>query len=350
VFPDVSRLRVLAVVPALNEEKHILGLLVSLARECKDFASMRIVVVDGGSSDGTATLVERFRGRHPEVVLLRNPARIQSAALNLAVRRFGAEADILVRCDAHSSYPDGYCRLLAESLFATAADAVVVPMDSLGTETCWQKAVARVSNSAIGTGGSAHRAGRKSGFVDHGHHAAFRIEAFLKAGGYDESFTHNEDAELDCRQRALGARIYLDSRIRVGYQPRSSLGALWRQYRRYGAGRSRTIRRHPRSARLRQLAVPAHLLVSLLALAVSPWFPLALVWPASYLTVLAGASIVFALRERAPCLLWSGLAAGVMHSAWATGFLTGLITSREQVWTVERALPLVPERQSVSTE
>src|SRR5205085_12703716 len=142
---------------------------------------------------------------------------------------------------------------------------VVVPLDSRGGGG-WHRAVAWISTSPIGTGGSAHRAGRRSGYVDHGHHAAFRMERFRGVGGYDESFTHNEDAELDCRQRALGARVYLDAEIRLAYQPRASAAALARQYFRYGKGRSRTVRRHPDSLRLRQLAVPPHLQLSLAAL------------------------------------------------------------------------------------
>src|SRR5206468_2430242 len=151
--------------------------------------------------------------------------------------------------------------------------------DSMG-ETCLQRAIAWVSNSPIGTGGAAHRGGRRSGFVDHGHHAAFRMAAFRRVGGYDESFTHNEDAELDCRQLALGGRVYLDADIRIGYRPRQTLAALARQYYRYGAGRARTAQRHPGSLRLRQLAVPVHVAASLLAVAASAWWPVGLLWPA----------------------------------------------------------------------
>lgn len=335
--------RVLAVVPTLNEAPHIGGLLEALVREGRAFASMQIVVADGGSSDGTVALVRKYRAIHPEIVLLDNPARIQSAGLNAAVRRHGRDADVLIRCDAHAVYPEGYCRKLVDSLQRAAADAVVVPLDSEGTATPWQQAVARISNSPLGTGGSAHRAGRKSGLVDHGHHAAFRMETFRRAGGYDESFTHNEDAELDCRQRALGARIYLDSGIRVGYQPRASARALWRQYFAYGAGRSRTVRRHPRSARARQLVVPAHLLLSLLALLVSPWWPAVLLWPASYVGALGAASAYFAARGRGASLLLCGPAAAVMHTAWAAGFLGTLLAVRERRWRPELRAPLVFE-------
>ena len=340
-----SPLRVLVVVPTLNEVDHIERVLEGLLVEAPGFARMTIVVVDGGSSDGTVALVEAAARRHPEIVLLHNAARIQSAAVNLAARRLGRDADVLIRCDAHALYPQAFCRRLIATLERVDADAVVVPLDSTGDaaadqRSCLQQAVAWVSNSPIGTGGSAHRAGTRSGFVDHGHHAAFRMGRFCRSGGYDETFTHNEDAELDCRQRALGAQVYLDADIRVRYHPRATLRGLWRQYFNYGAGRSRTARRHPGSLRLRQLAVPAHLVISVLAVAVSPFFLAALAWPVCYLAVLAGGSVLLAVRHGSACGLLAGPAAAVMHTAWASGFLLALVTRREEAWRPETVVPL----------
>lgn len=235
---------ILVVIPALNEAQAIEGVVDALAQDWPERYDVRIVVADGGSTDGTVQQVRRMAETRPWLSLLPNPKRIQSVAVNLAARAAGQDADILVRCDAHADYPAGYVRRLVETLERTGADAVVVPMDS-GGENCVQRAVAWVSDTPLGSGGSAHRGGRRSGFIDHGHHAAFRMESFRRAGGYDESFTHNEDAELDCRQRALGSRIYLDADVRIGYSPRATLGGLWRQYFNYGRGRSRTVRRHP---------------------------------------------------------------------------------------------------------
>lgn len=330
--------RVLVVVPTLNESAHIDEVLGRLLCDTGSL-ELRVVVADGGSEDGTRERVEAFARREPRVLLLPNPGRTQSRAVNAAVRAYGREADVLIRCDAHATYPAGYCRRLVETLRRTGADAVVVPLDSLG-EVSFQRAVAWVSNSPIGTGGAAHRGGRRSGFVDHGHHAAFRMDRFSATGGYDDDFTHNEDAELDCRQRALGAKIYLDSEIRVGYRPRATPGALLRQYFKYGEGRSRTVRRHPESLRLRQLAVPTHLLLSLAALACCPWHGWLLLWPAAYLIGLCAASLFFCARQRAACALFVGLAALIMHTAWGSGFFVGLFSHRERRWARERAVPL----------
>jgi succinoglycan biosynthesis protein ExoA len=332
-------LRVLVVVPSLNEAQHITSVLNALLQDNSASNHVTIVAADGGSVDGTQQLVQSLAAEHPSVELLHNPKRIQSAAVNLAVQRFGLDADILIRCDAHASYPKDYCSRLIQTLLRTGAHAVVVPLDSLGSSPV-QRAVAWASNSLLGTGGAAHRAGRKSGFVDHGHHAAFRMSMFRDAGGYDETFTHNEDAEFDCRQRALGAQIFLDSEIRVGYRPRSSFRALWKQYFQYGGGRSRTVRRHPSSLRLRQLAVPSHLVLSAAAFAVCPWQPAALAWPALYVGISLTVALQLAVRHRSACGLLVAPVAFVMHTAWGLGFFAGLVSKRERPWSRDMTSPL----------
>jgi len=331
--------RVLIVIPTLDEAGAIARTLHDLDAEPPADTRTTVVVVDGGSTDGTQQIVARLAQQRADLHLVANPRRLQSAAVNLAARRFGGDADILVRCDAHAFYPPGYVGALVDSLERNAADAVVVPMDSIG-DTCVRRAVAWLSDTPVGSGGSAHRGGRSSGFVDHGHHAAFRMASFRRIGGYDESFSHNEDAELDCRQRALGARIWLDAGIRLGYQPRGTAAALWRQYRAYGRGRSRTVRRHPGSLRLRQLAVPLHLALSVLALGLAPWWPLALLWPALYLGALALTAIALAWRHRSACGLLAAPLAATMHTAWAVGFFGGLLTLREPRWRPETAAGL----------
>lgn len=337
------RFEALVVVPTLNEAATIEGVLAELRQGADAQRRLLVIVADGGSTDGTPDVVRRLVARephlHPHLHLLHNPKRLQSAAVNLAVRAHGSDAPVLVRCDAHAHYPPGFVGRLLKSLADHDADAVVAPMDTVG-DTCLRRAIAWVSDTAIGSGGSAHRGGRSSGFVDHGHHAAFRMASFVAAGGYDESFSHNEDAEFDCRQRALGKRIYLDAAIRLRYLPRASLGGLWRQYFNYGRGRSRTVRKHPQSLRLRQFLVPAHLAASLLAIVLAPWLPLALWWPALYLALLACTAVMLAWRHRSACGLLAAPAGFVMHTAWACGFAAGMLSLRESSWHAEMARPL----------
>lgn len=343
-LPTCPATGVLVVIPTLNEAGTIETVIAELSQGLPAQRSVRFVVVDGGSIDGTQSIVRRIGAGRPGVHLMHNPKKLQSAAVNMAVQAHGNDAGLLVRCDAHAHYPPGYIAQLVESLEQHGADSVVVSMDTVG-DTCTRRAIAWVSNSRVGTGGSAHRGGQRSGWVDHGHHAAFRMESFVRAGGYDETFSHNEDAELDCRQRALGSRIYLDATIRLRYLPRPTLAALWRQYAHYGRGRSRTARKHPGSLRPRQLAVPAHVAACVAALMMAPWWPLLLSWPLLYLATLASTSVAVAVAHRSACGLLAGPAAGVMHMAWAVGFLCGWLTVPEKRWEPHAASALTVRRQ-----
>lgn len=319
------------VVPVLNEAAVIERVLAELLAGLPCDRPCEIVVADGGSTDGTVQKVATLASHTPQLRSLANPARLQAAAVNRAARQVADKAEFLIRADAHATYPPHFVANLVSALERTGADAVVVPMDSAG-RGCVARAIAWISDTRIGSGGSAHRGGRRSGFVDHGHHAGWRLESFLKAGGYDESFSHNEDAEFDCRLRRTGGRVWLDANIRLQYHVRPSLRALWRQYRNYGRGRSRTVRRHPGTMRLRQFAVPTFVVTNLLAAIMSFWWRPAVFLPTAYLAMLAFLSLRLAVQNRSLCGLMGGAAALVMHVAWAFGFLESLLLVRETPW------------------
>jgi succinoglycan biosynthesis protein ExoA len=322
---------VVVVVPALNEAHGIERVLHELLAGLPAQGPAEIVVADGGSTDGTQALVTRLAEHDPRVRLVANPRRLQSAAMNLVARQMAGRARWLVRADAHAAYPARFVADVVAALERTGADSVVVPMDSRGT-TRSGRAIAWVSDTRIGSGGSAHRGGRKAGWIDHGHHAGWNLDSYLAAGGYDESYSHNEDAEFDCRMTRLGGRIWIEPAIRLTYFVRPSLIALWRQYHAYGRGRSRTVRRHPSSMRIRQFLVPAGVsAVSVSALA-APFDPLLWMVPGAYVSVLASASLGLAVRHRSGCGLLGGPAALVMHFAWASGFIGGLVIVRERAW------------------
>lgn len=327
----VKKHKILVVIPTLNEAKHIKEVLQRLRQDLPTDASICFAIVDGGSIDGTPDIVRHAFPNCDDIVVLHNPRRIQSAAVNLAVNLLGRKADFLVRVDAHAVYPIGYIRELLETCQNINCDSVVVPMDSVGTCRV-QTAVAWISDTKIGSGGSAHRGGRVSRFVDHGHHALFLIDSFRRAGGYDESFTHNEDAEFDCRLRAIGGKIFLNGNIRIEYHPRSSFSSLWRQYYLYGKGRSRTAQRHPHSLKARQIAVPAYLGLCLAFIPLSIWWPFLLAPTLIYLGILAGASGTFSIRRWSVTGLLTGPSAFIMHTAWASGFIVGLLTMRVTPW------------------
>ncbi|MFD2739999.1 glycosyltransferase family 2 protein [Sulfitobacter aestuarii] len=324
----LSAARVLVAVPTLNEEGAIETCLRSLLGEDPFMAGVDIVIADGGSDDATIAIVRRLQSEFPNLDLIENRARLQSAAINAVVARCRLPHHaVLVRCDAHAVYPPGYVRAVAAGLLARPeAASLVVPMDAVG-ETCFQRAAAWIVDTPLGSGGSAHRGGRLSQWVDHGHHAGFRLDWFHKIGGYDESFSHNEDAEYDHRLGAAGGRIWLEADIRLDYHMRPSLSALARQYWNYGRGRARTMRKHRMRPRLRQLIPVLHVLMLILSLLLLGWHPAALAYPALYAALLMAVSLLGAFRLKSLCGLCAGPALGAMHLAWGSGFLREILTA-----------------------
>jgi len=315
-------MRCLVVIPCLNEEAHIGPLLDSLLPQAEALDA-RIVVADGGSVDGTRTIVQEKADAQPRITLFPNPMRIQSAGINAAVAAHGEAADCFIRVDAHGIYPPDFCRVLVEEAERTGAASVVVSMKTAGKRG-FQQAAAEAQNSRLGNGGARHRSGAGGGWVDHGHHALMRTDAFRAVGGYDEMFSHNEDAELDFRLRRAGYRIWLTGRTAMTYFPRETAAGLFKQYLSYGRGRARNIMKHRIVPRLRQLLPLMVMPVLVLAmLSVFSWIAAvpAMLWAA----VCLGFGVLVAIRRRSATGLLVGVSAMIMHVAWSSGFWLQLL-------------------------
>jgi succinoglycan biosynthesis protein ExoA len=317
-------LKLLIVIPCLNEETHLPRLLDWLQAD-PIVSTARIVVVDGGSTDRSAAIVAERAATDPRVILLHNPKRLQSAGVNLAFDGYGGDVDHLVRIDAHADYPSDFLFRLVAAQRQTNADSVTVSMRAVAPPgACFQRAAATAQNSVLGTGGSPHRAGGGRRWVDHGHHALFTASAFRRTGGYDESFSHNEDAEFDVRLARQNGKILLAADILIDYHPRQSISALARQYFKYGGGRARTVLKHGTPLKPRQLVpilvAPALGLTLLTPLSIVLALP-ALIW----LGLCISLGVVLGVRERNLCASLSGLAAAIMHAAWSAGFLARFV-------------------------
>ncbi|MER9754430.1 glycosyltransferase family 2 protein [Mesorhizobium sp. M0166] len=315
------------VVPCLNEAAHIGALLRELHPTAERLGAV-IIVADGGSTDSTRTIVADIAAKDQRVILLHNEKRLQSAAINLAVARFGEGVDYLIRIDAHGGYPADYCDRLVEEAQATGADSVVVSMLTSGSGMV-QKAAAAAQNSRLGTGGSKHRHLSAGEWVDHGHHALMRISAFTAVGGYDETFSHNEDAELDYRLRQAGYRIWMTGKTQMVYYPRSSLKGLYFQYLGYGRGRAKNVLKHRMIPKIRQM-VPLLVFPVVLLAAFSFVHWLAAVPLLLWASVCLGYGFWTAVSQRNPDIALAGVSAMVMHFGWSVGFWLQLLAARPQ--------------------
>ena len=70
---SIDASQVLAVIPALNEARHIETCIRSLMTGDIWLRSVSLVVVDGGSTDGTADIVEGLIKEFPNLSIIYNP-------------------------------------------------------------------------------------------------------------------------------------------------------------------------------------------------------------------------------------------------------------------------------------
>jgi succinoglycan biosynthesis protein ExoA len=322
------------VVPMLNEERYVADCLTSLLSQgaaWADGSSFEILVMDGGSTDRTREIVAALQKTNPVIRMVHNSKRLQSAAMNLAGRIASPRATILLRADAHAVYAPDFLADCVNALIDTGAVSVVVPMETKG-EVGFQHAVAAAQNSLLGNGGSAHRRASSSHYVEHGHHAAFNRRFFVGIGGYNETFTHNEDAEYDHRVSLAGGAIWMCGEVMFSYFPRRDPWGLAKQYFFHGAGRARTLLTHHIRPRLRQILPLLMLLGSIGGLLLAPVHVGFALIPLAYCLICIGYGVAETVCRRDPWLLAMGPAAMIMHLSWATGFIWRcLVTMRPQL-------------------
>ena len=305
------------ILPVLNEESHLEGAVLSVLSQ--DYRGpLEIILALGPSRDRTNEIATKLASQDNRVKLIDSPTGKTAAGLNLALA--ASKSPVVVRVDGHAQIPKNYISLIVEILNKTGAVNVGGVMAAVGT-TAFERAVAGAMRSPLGVGASRFHTGGEAGEVDTVYLGAFRREALVAIGGFDERFTRAQDWELNFRLRENGGVIYFDPRLHVTYRPRSSLSALAKQYFEYGRWRRVVSRRHSGTINYRYLAPPFALLgfsASLvLGIALSSIFFIpALVY--LLFVVLASLKISTSIGEYLLLLL----VIPTMHFAWGAGFIS----------------------------
>jgi len=305
------------ILPVLNEESHLEGAVLSVLSQ--DYRGpLEIILALGPSRDRTNEIAAKLASQDNRVKLLDSPTGKTAAGLNLALA--ASKSPVVVRVDGHAQIPKNYISLIVEILNKTGAVNVGGVMAAVGT-TAFERAVAGAMRSPLGVGASRFHTGGEAGEVDTVYLGAFRREALVAIGGFDERFTRAQDWELNFRLRENGGVIYFDPRLHVTYRPRSSVGALAKQYFEYGRWRRVVSRRHSGTINYRYLAPPFALIgfsaSLILGIALSSIFFIpALVY--LLFVVLASLKISTSMSEYFLLLL----VIPTMHFAWGAGFIS----------------------------
>ena len=215
--------------------------------------SCRVLVVDNGSTDGSA---EKIRVAFPEIELLLLPSNIGYAGGNNAGFRRVLElkAEFVIFLNNDTIVDAGFCTPLLETLQRNPLAGIAVPkifyLDQPGT--LWYAG----GMVTLSTGLIRHVGLRQKDAPQFDHPGitgyatgcciAMRSRDFDEAGGFDEGFRmYAEDVDLSLRIRSLGMSINYVPSSRIWHKVSASLqGSPLRKLAKKSFGALRLFRKH----------------------------------------------------------------------------------------------------------
>jgi glycosyltransferase involved in cell wall biosynthesis len=311
------------ILPVLNEEPHLEESVSAILSQ--DYQGIfEVILALGPSQDRTNEIAKALAVRDNRIKLVTNPTGKTAVGLNLAIS--SSQSSVIIRVDGHAKIPNNYLSLAIEILRETGAVNVGGVMAAEGVSK-FEKAVARAMRSPLGVGASRFHTGGVAGEVDTVYLGAFRREAIVAAGGFDERYTRAQDWELNHRLRKNGGKIFFDPRLHVTYRPRPNLVKLAKQYFQYGTWRRVVSRSHSGTINLRYLAPPFALAGTLISVISGLLIHTIFYLPAA---VYGGFVLLSSLLIAKSVSEYFSLLAIIptMHFAWGAGFITSTKTLR----------------------
>jgi glycosyltransferase involved in cell wall biosynthesis len=180
-----------------------------------------VVIVDGGSTDGTAEVLRAA----PGITLLEEAGANIARGRNLAIA--AATHDVIAVSDADCVLDPAWLEHLMDPI-ERGADV------SMGSYRPLATGFLAVCQAAVAVPEAGEL--REDRFMPSSRSVAFRRAAFEAAGGYPEWLDIGEDMFIDVRWRELGLDMRLAPDAVAYWRPRPTLREHFRQYARYAEG------------------------------------------------------------------------------------------------------------------
>jgi glycosyltransferase involved in cell wall biosynthesis len=208
----------------LNERDDIDALVESLMRQT--LAPAEVIIVDGGSTDGTWERLESARLKYPALI----PIRDESCSLQRSPgpiargRNVGiaaASSEVIACADAGCAYPPDWLANLTAPIFDGASQyAVGGSYIDPANSTVWDVASAPFFGVKLNADAATKSCTARS--------MAFRKELWQRVGGFPENVFLGEDTVFDSKVRQLVTPAFPE-RAKAVYQPRHTFRSALRQ-------------------------------------------------------------------------------------------------------------------------
>jgi len=225
------------VVPVRNGAPWLAHVLRSLLEQEVE-RPVEVVIVEDGSSDGSADLAARASVADPRVSVVEGPHRGAAAALNLGIRH--ARYPLIAQVDQDVVLEPGWLAALlpqlddngiaaAQGYYETdSAAPLSARVMSLDLEQRYER-IEGDDTDHVCTGNTLYRA-----------------SALAAIGGFDESLGYGYDNDLSYRLKNAGFRLVIRRDARSRHAWREGIRAYLRQQYGFGYGRIDLLTRHAR--------------------------------------------------------------------------------------------------------
>ena len=224
------------IVPCWNEENTIKGTVDSLLAMDYPFDKLQLVLVNDGSTDGTAAVMDGYQG-HPQITVIHKENGGKHTAMNLGIER-ATKAEFVGCLDADSFVAPDALREIIAYFDEPKVAAVTAAMSVWSPRTLLE----RMQNADYIHGITLrHVISSLNGlYVTPGPFSFYRRTVVLEVGGFQKG--HNtEDLEMALRLQRAGYIIENAPRARVYTKTPTSVRALVKQRTRWTTGFLRNV-------------------------------------------------------------------------------------------------------------
>ena len=229
------------IIPCFNESNYIAQCLDSLLTNNYSHDNYEILVIDGGSDDGTLEILNVYTEKYPFIRVVNNSKRSKPIGLNIGIKE--SIGDVIMRIDAHAVYDKNYISTLVNGLYSEGVDNIGGIRDTyipVGGSTMEIALSSAISSPAI-VGNAFYRTGvlSQKTLVDTVFCGCYKKEVFNKIGLFNKDLIRTQDREFNLRLINSGGKIMLDPSTHCTYFPRAKFleylkwnwnGAKWLGY------------------------------------------------------------------------------------------------------------------------